>query len=443
MLSIGANVGGWVEFNGIATQHTHRYRIIRWMARSEIPGTAGEVFGAFLWLGCTSFGGPVAHVGYFREAFVARRQWLSEADFAQQVALSQALPGPASSKLGFSLGLLRAGWGGAAAAWVGFTAPTVCLLLLFAGLAGTLGASLAGRGLLHGLQLAAVCIVAHAVWAMARALCPDWTRRAFAALAAAATLLLPFGMAQWFVVGGGALLGAAMLRRSDSPGGGAPLAAASSAVSASAGGLHTPSVRVGLAALAAFLLLLAVALLMPGDGTFAVACQFYAVGAMVFGGGHVVLPLLHDSLVARQWIDAATLTATYGAVQAMPGPLFAIAAALGAQLHASLAGPGVALAALGAIFLPGLLLQVSALGLFGALQHQRRLHPALLGVNAAVVGLLAATLWSPLGTTALRDPADLLLALACLAPLIAGRLPPLAIVAICAAFGVLRNVATG
>ncbi len=334
------------------------------------------------------------------------------------------MPGPASSKLGFSLGLLRAGWGGAVAAWVGFTAPTVCLLLLFARMAAALGTGPAGRGLLHGLQLAAVCIVAHAVWAMARALCPDWTRRAVAALAAAATLLLPFGTAQWFVVGGGALLAAA------------PASPAGQRRSA-------PGVRVGLTALAAFLLLLAVALVIPSEGACAVACQFYAIGAMVFGGGHVVLPLLNESLVARQWIDPATLTATYGAVQAMPGPLFSIAAALGMQLHAPFAGPGVALAALGAIFLPGLLLQVSALGLYGALQHRKRLHAALQGVNAAVVGLLAATLWSPLGSTALRDPADLLLALVCVAALIAARLPPLAIVAICAAFGVLHSVATG
>ena len=383
----------------------------------------GEVFFAFLKLGLTSFGGPIAHLGYFRSEFVARRGWLSERAFADLVALAQFLPGPASSQTGFAIGLTRAGWLGGLAAWAGFTLPSAILMLAFADGAAGLADLWWGAGLLHGLKLMAVAVIAQAVLGMARSFCADPPRAAIAAAALALVSFVPGSLAQLAAIVGGAVAGLASVR------GAAPEAADDFAPHLSR--------RAAFVALALFLALLALSFLPAGEGLLALAAAFYRSGALVFGGGHVVLPLLRDALVAPGFLSQGAFLAGYGVAQALPGPLFAVAAGFGALAGAppaGLAGGGVALAA---IFLPGMLALVAALPFWRALRGETHAQSAMAGINAAVVGLLAAALYNPAFVSAVLGPRDFAVAAAAFALLVAGRAPPLLVAALTAAAGVV------
>ncbi|MBI5615945.1 MAG: chromate efflux transporter [Gammaproteobacteria bacterium] len=388
-------------------------------------GSAREVFRAFLALGCTSFGGPVAHLGYFHVEFVVRRRWLESAAYGEIVALCQLLPGPASSQVGFALGLHRAGWRGALAAWAGFTLPSALLLATFALGAGHLSGPL-GAGFLHGLKLAAVAIVVQAVWSMSRTLCPDRPRAAIAVAAALVLAILPGGAAQAAALAGGGAAGLAL-----------GLAGPAVAVECAAG---VVSSRAGLAAFAVFTLLLTavpalrLATGLPGVALFD-AC--YRAGAFVFGGGHVVLPLLRAAFVPAGWLSDDAFLAGYGAAQAVPGPLFTFAAYLG--MLSPPGGAAGAAIALVAIFLPGFLLLISALPFVGRLRDLAPARAALAGVNAAVVGVLLAALYDPVWTGAVGDRVDFGIALAASAMLLVGRVPPIVVVGFAAAAGVVRG----
>ena len=381
------------------------------------------VFLVFLRLGLTSFGGPVAHLGYFREELVVRRRWLSERNYADLVALCQFLPGPASSQVGMALGLARAGYPGALAAWLGFTLPSAVALILFAlGLAHWGDAVPAG--LLHGLKVVAVAVVAQAVWGMARSLCPDAPRISLMAVAACAVLWWSSAWAQVLVLALAALVGLWTL----APGQGAA---------------HEPlpipvGRRAGMAWLALFVALLlglpwAVAVF--PHATLAVADAFYRAGSLVFGGGHVVLPLLQAELVPTGWVDQDTFLAGYGAAQAVPGPLFTFAAFLGASLQMGPQGVWGALVCLLAIFAPSFLLVAGALPFWEGLRAHPRMQAALAGVNAAVVGLLVAALYQPVWTSAIHTPQDVALALLAGVALMAWKLPPWLVVAASAGAG--------
>lgn len=384
---------------------------------------AWEVFVVFLRLGLTSFGGPVAHLGYFREAFVAQRRWLSEHAYADIVALCQFLPGPASSQVGMVVGLSRAGYLGALAAWVGFTLPSAVALILFA-----LGLSRYGNvmpaGALHGLKVAAVAVVAQAVWGMARSLCPDAPRITLMALAAVAVSLVPSPACQLGVMVVAGLIGARRFRSGDA----VP---------------HEPlPVPVGhgvallcLAAFAVLLVGLPFAARASGNHAVALFDAFYRAGALVFGGGHVVLPLLQAAVVPPGWVDNDTFLAGYGAAQAVPGPLFTFAAFLGAA--GTLAPNGWAGGALcvAAIFAPSFLLVFGALPFWERLRRHGATRAALAGVNAAVVGLLLAALFHPVWTSAVLAPPDFALALLALVALAVWRVPPWAVVLACALAG--------
>ncbi|MCO5401645.1 chromate efflux transporter [Ralstonia soli] len=398
-------------------------------------GSALEVLAVFLKLGLTSFGGPVAHIGYFRREFVERRRWLDDATFTDLVGLCQFLPGPASSQVGFSVGLLRAGWLGGLAAWCGFTLPSVFLLLAFAMLAPSLGGPI-GSGLIHGLKLMAVAVVAQAVWDMARKLCPDAQRAAIALIGIAILSVLTTVYAQLIVIVLGALLGW-VLCRSPLPGSG----------STAAGQGH--AFRMSRAASAVSLVLFCVLLFglpvladlypwLPAK----VFDAFYRSGALVFGGGHVVLPLLEQQTVATGWVAPSDFLAGYGAAQAVPGPLFTFAAFLGWTIGPGLDhGVGAALATVG-IFLPGLLLVIAALPYWQALRARPSMAAVLAGVNAAVVGLLAFALYSPVWTSAVHSGRDFAIAAIAFLLLTRWKTPPLAVVALCAVAGI-AGVALG
>ncbi|KGJ05383.1 chromate transporter [Paracoccus halophilus] len=383
-------------------------------------GGAAEVFAAFLKLGLTSFGGPIAHLGYFRDEFVTRRGWLDDAAYADLVALCQFLPGPASSQVGFALGLMRAGWRGALAAFAGFTLPSALLLLVLALTAARLEGVLA-QGVLHGLKLVAVAIVAQAVWGMARNLCPDRGRAAIAVGAVVLLAALPGapGMIAAILLGGAA--GLAL-------GGGAARA-----------GLHLPvpvTRGAGLAALALFALLLAALPLLAGLGQgFALVDAFYRAGALVFGGGHVVLPLLQSEVVAPGWVGEDAFLAGYGAAQAVPGPLFTVAVWLGAVSAPAPGGVTGAAIALVALFLPGFLVLIAALPFWHLLRARPSAQAMMRGANAAVVGILGAALYSPVFTGAVRGMPDFALALICFVALTVWRAPSWAVVALAAAGG--------
>ena len=376
------------------------------------PRTAREVFLVFLRLGLTSFGGPVAHIGYFRQEFVARRQWLDERGFADLLAVCQFLPGPASSQLGIAVGLLRAGLAGALAAWVAFTAPSAIALTLFAYGVGTLG-DVAGAAPLHGLKIVAVAVVAQAVWNMARSLAPDRPRATLAVLAAGLALAVPSTLGQVGAILAGGLAGWLILgAQSDE----------------SVSPLRVPVGRRAGALLLAvfFLLLIALPMIAGASGNHALALldSFYRSGALVFGGGHVVLPLLQASVVPPGWIGNDAFLAGYGAAQAVPGPLFTFAAYLGAAMTPAPNGWLGALLCLGAIFLPSFLLVLGGLPFWDVLRHQRAAQAALKGVNAAVVGLLLAALYRPVWTSAILAPADFTLALGAFLLLVFWRVPP-------------------
>jgi chromate transporter len=385
-------------------------------------GSAGEIFLVFLRLGLTSFGGPIAHLGYFRAEFVERRRWLSERAYVDLVALAQFLPGPASSQTGFAIGLMRGGRLGGLAAWAGFTLPSAALMLLFAYGAASLAESWQGVGLLHGLKLVAVAIVAQAVLGMARAFCPDRARASIAMAALALLLAAPGSLSQIGAIALGGVGGLAFCR-----GGGEP----------NADDLAAPvGRRSGLVCLAAFLALLALSFVPVRGGMLALFDGFYRSGALVFGGGHVVLPLLRDAVVAPGWVSDSAFLAGYGAAQALPGPLFAFAAYLGALAGAPPAGLAGALVALVAIFLPGMLALMAALPFWRALRALGTAQAAVRGVNAAVVGLLGAALYNPVWTSAVRAPVDAAVAAAAFALLAVWRAPPLVVALAAAAAGV-------
>ncbi|MGC8701984.1 MAG: chromate efflux transporter [Thiomonas sp.] len=376
---------------------------------------SGPIFLAFLRLGLTAFGGPIAHLEFFRREFVERRGWLSAQAYGDLVALCQFLPGPASSQVGIALGLMRGGMRGALAAWLGFTLPSALAMTAFALLLGHT-ASLANGAWLHGLKLVAVAVVAQALWGMGRSLCPDRERASLAVAAAVLAALVPSVGGQLAVIALGAAVGRWLLR--------APALVA-----------HAPLQvplrhRSGVALLAAFgalllgLPLLAAALHQPLLALFA---GMYQSGALVFGGGHVVLPLLQAQIVP-QGMDDATFVAGYGAAQAVPGPLFTFAAFLGAAAHLGPGGWIGAGVALVGIFLPGFLLVTGALPLWASLRHHPALRGAMLGINAAVVGLLLAAFYDPVWTAAIHTPRDFALALAALLLLQVWRAPPWAVV---------------
>ena len=392
-------------------------------------GSPAEVLLIFLKLGLSCFGGPIAHIGYFRDEFVVRRRWLDEHAYADLVALCQFLPGPASSQVGFSIGLLRAGYLGAAAAWTGFTLPSAILLVLFAYGAGFLQGPL-GAGLLHGLKLVAVAIVAQAVWGMARTLCPDRERASIAAIASVIVLFGGTSLAQISAIVFGAAAGLWLCR------GGQP---------SESGHLIVPiSRRAGMAALIVFLILLAGLPFLRNLGSdSALFDAFYRSGALVFGGGHVVLPLLREAFVTPGWVSDDAFLAGYGAAQAVPGPLFTFAAYLGAVANPSAHGvPGAALGLIG-IFLPGILVLLGTLPFWDALRRKTFAQAMMRGVNAAVVGLLGTALYNPVWTSSVRQPGDFGLALVGFVLLIAWRAPPLVVVIVSAIGGALLALFNG
>lgn len=385
--------------------------------------SAWPVFLIFLRLGLTSFGGPVAHLAYFRTEFVERRRWLSEAAYADLVVLCQCLPGPASSQVGMALGLMRAGHPGALAAWAGFTLPSAIALIALA-----LGITQAGDtlspGALQGLKVVAVAVVAQAVWGMAHSLCPDTARRALMLSSAALLIAWPGTVSQLLVIAVAAFIGRVWLRP---------------AADAQHPALAVPvSRRAGAAYLALFFaLLLGLPLLLAAHPSQALAMvdAFYRAGALVFGGGHVVLPLLQASVVPTGWVGNETFLVGYGATQAVPGPLFTFAAFLGASMPGAPTGWAGGLLALVAIFAPACLLVLGALPFWDSLRTQPRVRAALMGINAAVVGLLLAALWNPVITSGIRGVDDALLAGVALVALMRWKWPPWAVVAGCAAAG--------
>jgi chromate transporter len=387
-------------------------------------GSALEVLLVFLKLGVTSFGGPIAHLGYFRDEFVVRRRWLDEPAYADLVGLCQFLPGPASSQVGFSIGLMQAGPFGGIAAWAGFTLPSAVALVLFAYGADALG-SATGIGLLHGLKLVAVAIVAQAVWGMAHTLCPDRARASIAVVAALIILFTTSVVAQTAAIISGGIAGLWLCRAAPPPTT-APIAV-------------PVSRTVGLMALSVFFLLLAGLPVLRSLGTSqAVALfeAFYRSGALVFGGGHVVLPLLREAFVTPGWVSDDAFLAGYGAAQAIPGPLFTFAAYLGAIV--SPAPRGLAGAALGliAIFLPGVLIVMGALPFWETLRNRPGAQAMMRGINAAVVGLLGAALYNPVWTSSVKTPGDFGIALVGFVLLTVWRAPPLIVVGISAIGGI-------
>lgn len=386
-------------------------------------GSPLEVLRIFLRLGLTCFGGPIAHIGYFRDEFVVRRNWIDERAYADLVGLCQFLPGPASSQVGFSIGLMRAGYLGALAAWTGFTLPSAAILVLFAYGAGALGGPV-GVGLLHGLKLTAVAIVAQAVWGMARNLCPDRQRASIAAVAALIILLSAASIAQIGAIVLGGLAGL-WLCRSD------PLTPS--------GHVEIPVSRtMGLITLGIFFVLLAglpVLRSLTGSTGIALLDAFYRSGALVFGGGHVVLPLLREAFVAPGWVSDDAFLAGYGAAQAVPGPLFTFAAYLGTVVSPDPHGVGGAALGLIGIFLPGILVLLGALPFWDSFRKRASAQAMMRGVNAAVVGVLGAALYDPVWTTTVHSPRDLGVALVGFVLLVAWCAPPLVVVVFSAAAG--------
>jgi chromate transporter len=384
--------------------------------RASPRGSAAEVLLAFGKLGVSSFGGPIAHLGYFRAEFVERRRWLDDKSYADLVALCQFLPGPASSQVGMALGLGRAGWLGALAAWVGFTLPSAVVLIAFA-YGVTRWSALAQSPAVHGLKIVAVAVVAQAVWGMAKALCPDRLRAGIAVLAALLVLAVPSAVGQIAAIAMGAAAGRWALRLGPLP----PAQHRDYGVRR----------RTGALLLLLFaLLLVALPLLAratPSTAALAVAV-FYKAGALVFGGGHVVLPLLQSGVVPPGWVSNDLFLAGYGAAQAVPGPLFTFAAYLGAVMPSPLGGWSGGLALLLAIFLPAALLVGGALPFWEVLRQREDVQRAMAGVNAAVVGVLGAALYDPVWTSAIHSRADFGLALAAFGLLVYGKVSPFIVV---------------
>jgi len=387
------------------------------MSRSDADqGSFLEVLAVALRLGLTSFGGPIAHLGYFRDEYVVRRKWLDEKSYADLVALCQFLPGPASSQVGMAVGIARAGLPGALAAWLGFTLPSALALVLFAFGVAALGGA-ANAGWLHGLKVVAVAIVAQAVWGMAKGLCPDRQRATLAIFAAMVTLAWPNAAAQLVSITVAGIIGWLLLPPT---------------------GLGTEShtqfpinKRTGVIAWVIFFVLLfglpIISQFMASHG-LEVFDSFYRVGSLVFGGGHVVLPLLQSEVVGPSWITNEQFVAGYGAAQAVPGPLFTFAAYLGAVMD----GWSGAVLCLVAIFLPSFLLVVGALPFWDLLRNMSSFQSVLSGINAAVVGLLLAALYTPVWTSAILNPADFGLGLTAFGVLMFWKWPPWLVVVLTA-----------
>ena len=382
--------------------------------------TSGSVFAVFLRLGLTSFGGPIAHLGYYRTEFVERRRWLSEAAYADLVALCQLLPGPASSQVSFAVGLARGGLVGGLAAWLGFTLPSAVVMVLFAQGAAALTGPLTA-GMLHGLKVVAVAVVAQAVWSMARSLCPDRPRATIAVVATLIVTVAPTAIAQVVAILVGAAAGAWLYRE-------APAAPAPTRLS-------VPVPRaLAFGALASFTVLLVglpIAAAVSSAPTLAMVEAFYRAGALVFGGGHVVLPLLQASVVEPGWVSEHVFLSGYGAAQAVPGPLFTFAAYLGAAM----AGWTGAALCLVAIFLPGLLLVLGVLPFWASLGRGTLVPAGLRGVNAAVVGVLLGALYDPVWVAGIGGPAEFALALTAFALLVIWKAPSWLAVLVSAAGG--------
>jgi len=387
---------------------------------------AAEVLRVALQLGLTSFGGPVAHIGYFERVYVRRLQWLAAEQYAALVALCQMLPGPTSSQVGFLVGLQRAGWPGALAAWLGFTLPSALLLYGCARLSAQVEGPLANAAV-HGLKLVAVAVVAQAVWSMARRLCTDLPT-ALLAVAAAVVLLVSGGgaAAQPAVLAVAALAGAAFCR---------PV---NSVLSSQAPAVSRVSASAALTVFALAFVALATLSRVSPHGYPKLALVFYRAGALVFGGGHVVLPLLRDALVPPGWLTDDSFLTGYGLAQAVPGPLFTVSAYLGAL--AARPAPLGAVIALVCIFLPGLLLAVAGRALWDWLARHERARRAITGINAAVVGVLAAAFYNPVWVSGVQDGADVAVAAASLVALQAWRAPPLLVVILCVGYGALRSL---
>lgn len=395
---------------------------------AQAQGTPWEVFRVFLKLGLTSFGGPIAHLGYFRTEAVERRKWLDDKEYADLVALCQFLPGPASSQVGFAIGMHRAGPLGAIAAFLAFTLPSATLLVLFA-FGAALFSGPIGEGILTGLKIVAVAIVAQAVLGMAKNLTPDKQRASIAVVAAGSALLIAGSAGQVIAIALGAVAGYFFCR---------------SAPAAPSGALFFPVRRsVGIASLVAFAALLfglPLILLTSGSEPLALFDAFYRAGSLVFGGGHVVLPLLQSSVVETGWVTSQEFLTGYGAAQAVPGPLFTFAAFLGTVSSVGPGGIAGASIALIAIFLPGFLLLIGVLPFWNLLRQQIWAQAAMRGANAAVVGVLAAALYTPVFTTAITGPGPFTLAIACFVLLTVWKLPPWAVVLVGAAGGVILTL---
>lgn len=393
-----------------------------------------EIFSVALRLGCTSFGGPVAHLAYFRKEYVERQRWLDEAHYADLVALCQFLPGPASSQTGFAIGSLLRGLPGGLLAWLGFTLPSAGLMIAFAYGVTALG-DLSHAGWLRGLKVAAVAVVAQAVWSMGRTLCPDWPRRGLALAVAALVLWQPFAWTQMAVIGLGAGLGWLLLK--SSPGGpplaGGPLLAGGPAASAGPA-RHRQAVSC-LALFFGFLFLLPWLAHKTGNPWLEIFDCFYRVGALVFGGGHVVLPLLEHEIVTPGWLTHDQFLAGYGAAQAVPGPLFSLSAYAGTVMTHGPGGVPGGLWALVAIFVPALLLVAGVLPFWQQLRHRAGAQAALRGANAAVVGVLLAALYQPVWTSAITGERTVVLAVAGFLALLSGKIPAWAVVLAAAALG--------
>lgn len=391
--------------------------------------TPWTVFLIFLRLGLTSFGGPIAHLGYFRDEFVTRRQWLTERSYADLVGLCQFLPGPASSQVGIAIGLSRAGYLGALAAWAGFTLPSALGLILFAlGIANY--GDVMPAGVLHGLKVVAVAVVAQAVWGMARILCPDAARITLMLVASCLVLVLPSAWGQVAVIVVAGIVGFMLFK---------PAQAAA----------HDPLPivirrRVGLLWLALFFVLLLglplLAALLPNQ-TLSMVDAFYRAGSLVFGGGHVVLPLLQAEVVPSGWVANDVFLAGYGAAQAVPGPLFTFAAFLGASMSAPSSAWLGGVICLLAIFVPSFLLVMGVLPFWEQLRRHMRTQAALSGINAAVVGVLLAALYDPVWINAIHAPPDFALALGALLALMFWKLPAWLVVLVSGGAGWLLSIA--
>jgi chromate transporter len=398
------------------------------LAASASAGSMLEVFLAFLKLGFTSFGGPIAHLGYFRGEFVERRKWLDDQTYSDLVALCQFLPGPASSQVGIALGHGRAGWSGALAAWLGFTLPSALAMILFA-LGVSHWADVARSGVIHGLKVAAVAVVAQAVWGMAKSLCPDRPRAGIAIGAALLALAFPSAGGQIAAILAGGAMGYWGLKLESSASRPQPHCSISR--------------RTGAGLLILFFALLALLPVLAAATQFTLVhavSVFYQAGALVFGGGHVVLPLLQAGVVPNHWISNDAFLAGYGAAQALPGPLFTFTAYLGALIPNPLGAWAGGLLLLLAIFIPAFLLVLGALPFWAALRQHDAARRAMAGVNAAVLGVLGAALYDPVWTSAIHSRADFGLALAAFGLLVFGRISPVFVVALAALAGWLLSV---